>query len=82
MEAIHSLSMYEDIGYTPSQVEDMAFMYKEKCKEVSKLRKELQDLKSKLEDKSQQDRDCNGCFGASFGDCGRCQNDGGENNGV
>lgn len=82
VEAIRSLSMYENIGYTPSQVEDMAFMYKEKCKEVSELRRELQDLKNKLKNRSQQNHDCNGCFGASFGDCGRCQNYGGENSGV
>lgn len=42
-----ALKKYEDIGYTPEQIKDMNFLYREKCQEVSRLRTEMQKLKER-----------------------------------
>ena len=42
-----TLQAYLDTGYTPEQVKDMVFLYREKCQEVSRLRSELQVLKER-----------------------------------
>lgn len=41
----NTLQAYLDTGYTPEQVRDMAFLYREKCREVSRLRSEMRELK-------------------------------------
>lgn len=41
------LQAYLDTGYTPGQVRDMAFLYREKCQEVSRLRSEMRELKER-----------------------------------
>ena len=43
----NELKSYRDTGYTPDQIRDMAFLYREKCQEVSRLRSELQVLKER-----------------------------------
>lgn len=43
----NTLQAYLDTGYTPEQVRDMAFLYREKCREVARLRSELQVLKER-----------------------------------
>lgn len=40
-----------DTGYTLEQIKDMAFLYREKCQEVSRLRAELRELKERDEEK-------------------------------
>lgn len=40
------LQAYLDTGYTPGQVRDMAFLYREKCQEVARLRNELRELEA------------------------------------
>lgn len=46
-ELSDTLQAYLDTGYTPEQVRDMAFLYREKCQEVARLRSELQVLKER-----------------------------------
>ena len=46
-EQLDMLQAYLDTGYTPDQIRDMAFLYREKCQEVSRLRSELQVLKER-----------------------------------
>lgn len=46
-EISDTLQAYLDTGYTPGQVRDMAFLYREKCQEVSRLRAELRELKER-----------------------------------
>ena len=41
------LQAYLDTGYTPEQVRDMAFLYREKCQEVARLRSEMRELKER-----------------------------------
>lgn len=42
-----TLQAYLDTGYTPGQIKDMAFLYREKCQEVSRLRSEMRELKER-----------------------------------
>lgn len=43
-ELSDTLQAYLDTGYTPGQVRDMAFLYREKCQEVARLRSEIREL--------------------------------------
>ena len=46
-ELSDTLQAYLDTGYTPGQVRDMAFLYREKCQEVTRLRSEMRELKER-----------------------------------
>ena len=49
MEAIKNLEKYESTGFTPDQVQNMAYLYREKCKEVADLRLKLKGKNAKRE---------------------------------
>lgn len=46
-ELSDTLHAYLDTGYTPAQVRDMAFLYREKCQEMARLRSEIRGLKER-----------------------------------
>ena len=42
----NELKSYIDTGYTPEQIRDMAFLYREKCQEVAKLRIQIREMEN------------------------------------